>query len=90
MNVDAAQCPVCRDVVVSRWQHDFHECGCGAIAIDGGQEYLRLLWNEPHRPIQLTVVIDSVEELRATTGVWAAESKESHRYHLRGGKLVAG
>jgi hypothetical protein len=88
MNIQAAQCPVCRDVVASRWHHDFHECGCGEIAIDGGQEYLRILWNQPHRPIHVTVVVDSLEELRASPGVWAAASTEPRRYQLRAGKLT--
>jgi hypothetical protein len=88
MTVDGLQCPVCRDVVVSRWQHDLHGCSCGAIAIDGGQEYLRLLWNEPHQLIHLTVFVDSLDELQASSGVWAAESTEPRAYQLRGEKLV--
>ena len=88
ISIDAAQCPLCRDIVISRWRHDFHECGCGAVAIDGGQEYLRLLWNEPNRPIHVTVVIDSLDEVRASPGVWAAGSTDPRRYRLTGGKLV--
>lgn len=90
ITIQAGQCPVCRDVIVSRWQHDLHECGCGAIAIDGGQEYLRLLWDKPNRPIHVTVVVDSLEEVRASSGVWAAQSLEPGRYQLQGDKLVPG
>lgn len=90
LSLQAAQCPVCRDVIVSRWQHDFHECGCGKIAIDGGQEYLRLLWNEPNQPIHVTVVISSVDDLRASPGVWAAQSTRPRKYLLRGETLVPG
>jgi hypothetical protein len=90
MSIQAAQCPVCRDVIVSRWQHDLHECGCGEIAIDGGQEYLKLLWNEPNRPIHVTVVVDSIEEVRASPGVWGAQSTEPRRYLLLGERLVPG
>jgi hypothetical protein len=90
ISVQAAQCPICCDVIVSRWQHDFHECGCGAIAIDGGQEYLRLLWDKPNRPIQVTVMAESIEAVRASAGVWAAESKGPCRYLLVGEKLFPG
>jgi hypothetical protein len=90
MNVDAAQCPVCRDVVVSRWRHDFHECGCGAIAVDGGQEYHRLLWKHPNQPIHVIVAVNLIDELRASPGVWPAQSTEPRRYHLVGAKLLPG
>jgi ribosomal protein L37AE/L43A len=88
MNVEAAQCPVCRDVIISRWQHDLHECHCGAIAIDGGQAYFRVLWQMPNRPIRVSVVIPSLEELRGSSGVWPAESTQPQRYELRAGKLM--
>ena len=31
----------CGDFIVSKHRHDFVECTCGAIAVDGGQDYLR-------------------------------------------------
>jgi len=88
VNVEGAQCPLCHNVVVSRWQHDFRVCGCGATAIDGGQEYSRLVWTQPHTPIDVTVAVDSLEELRATPGVWPAYSTEPRRYRLHDGHLL--
>ena len=38
---NAASCNGCGDFIVSKHRHDFVECTCGAIAVDGGQEYLR-------------------------------------------------
>lgn len=38
---NAALCLSCGDKIVSKHRHDFVECTCGAIAVDGGQEYLR-------------------------------------------------
>jgi len=88
IRIDAAQCPLCRDVLVSRWQHDLHGCSCGAIAIDGGQDYYRSLWTQPNRPIRVTVLVDSINEVRAGPGVWAVESTEPCWYRLVAGKLV--
>ena len=34
-------CLSCGDKIVSKHRHDFVTCTCGAISIDGGQEYLR-------------------------------------------------
>jgi hypothetical protein len=31
----------CGDLIVSKHRHDFVTCTCGAISVDGGQEYLR-------------------------------------------------
>ena len=36
-----AQCMKCGDIIVSKHVHDFVECGCGAIYVDGGMEYLK-------------------------------------------------
>lgn len=38
---NAASCNGCGDFIVSKHRHDFVSCTCGAIAVDGGQEYLR-------------------------------------------------
>jgi hypothetical protein len=38
---NAATCLSCGDFIFSKHRHDFVECTCGAIAVDGGQEYLR-------------------------------------------------
>lgn len=36
-----AQCNKCGEIVESVHRHDFRFCKCGAIAVDGGREYLR-------------------------------------------------
>ena len=38
---NAALCLSCGDKIVSKHRHDFVNCTCGAVAVDGGQEYLR-------------------------------------------------
>lgn len=36
-----AQCRKCGDVIESRTVHDFRQCKCGAMFVDGGLDYLR-------------------------------------------------
>lgn len=38
---NAMSCLSCGDFIVSKHRHDFVTCTCGAISVDGGQEYLR-------------------------------------------------
>ena len=41
MEVNAVQCPECKDIIFSRACHDFHYCSCGYVFIDGGFDYCR-------------------------------------------------
>jgi hypothetical protein len=36
-----AKCLKCGDIIRSKNRHDYVECKCGAIAVDGGSWYLR-------------------------------------------------
>lgn len=38
---NAASCLGCGDFIFSKHRHDFVTCTCGAISVDGGQDYLR-------------------------------------------------
>ena len=35
------KCHKCGDYISSKHRHDYVECSCGNIAVDGGQEYRR-------------------------------------------------
>ena len=35
------QCNKCKDIIESKIVHDFVRCKCGAIFVDGGDEYCR-------------------------------------------------
>lgn len=39
------KCRKCRNIIQSQHRHDFVWCPCGAIAIDGGNAYTRLVGN---------------------------------------------
>ena len=44
------QCPSCGEIVVSLHVHDWRQCGCKEVFIDGGQEYIRVGWNSDRHP----------------------------------------
>ena len=39
------KCKKCEDMPYSAHRHDFKECKCGAVAADGGMDYLRRVGN---------------------------------------------
>lgn len=41
MQLNRVRCRKCGDILESKHRHDFVRCGCGAIAVDGGHEYIR-------------------------------------------------
>jgi len=38
---NAAQCLLCNDIVESTHRHDFQQCSCGNVFVDGGYDYIR-------------------------------------------------
>ena len=38
---NAIRCKHCGDVIESKRRHDYHECSCGTVSVDGGLSYLR-------------------------------------------------
>ena len=56
MKVTAIQCPNCYDVIYSRARHDFHRCGCGEVAIDGGFDYINVNFKKkPPKKIEFDI-----------------------------------
>ena len=41
IKINKIRCKRCGDVIESKTAHDFKFCKCGAVAVDGGKEYLR-------------------------------------------------
>ena len=35
------QCTHCRDIIESKYTHDFKVCRCGTVGVDGGLSYAR-------------------------------------------------
>ena len=38
---NAIRCNHCGDVIESTYRHDYIQCSCGKVAVDGGTDYLR-------------------------------------------------
>jgi len=43
---NAAKCNKCGDEIESVHRHDFNRCTCGAIAVDGGTDYLKRAYTD--------------------------------------------
>ncbi|MBS4901626.1 MAG: hypothetical protein KHZ96_03980 [Coprobacillus sp.] len=41
IKINKIRCKKCGDIIESKIAHDFKFCKCGAVAVDGGKEYLR-------------------------------------------------
>lgn len=46
-----ARCGACGDVVMSLHRHDFKSCRCQRLAVDGGQSYLRRVFDGPYEEL---------------------------------------
>jgi len=38
---NAIRCNYCGDVIESTYRHNYVQCSCGKVAVDGGTDYLR-------------------------------------------------
>lgn len=60
------RCLYCLTVIESKSRHDFMLCACGAVGIDGGNEYVRCSLG---RPKDTTQVINQLDD-----DTWPIES----------------
>lgn len=42
-----AKCNKCGDIIESKFRHDWVQCKCGAIYVDGGKSYIRRGFESP-------------------------------------------
>ena len=66
------KCKKCGEIIESTSRHDFKFCKCGAVAVDGGKDYLRRVGNK-----------DDYEELIEYEGRDDDEERESEVCHGR-------
>ena len=57
MKVNAFKCPKCAAIVFSRTRHDYRWCACKRIAVDGGLESSRVVY-ESVLPENVTLEVD--------------------------------
>jgi hypothetical protein len=94
---NAVNCLSCGDLIVSKHRHDFVTCTCGAVSVDGGQEYLRrvgdfansvdLSWSLPDELYRACA--DAVEEAKKTNRNKFGIANAVMRKLREAGKIVA-
>lgn len=52
---NAIKCVHCGDVIESKYTHDFVQCSCGMVYVDGGRSYLRRGFQQPDDYIEMSV-----------------------------------
>jgi hypothetical protein len=69
---NAAKCLDCGDVIESTYRHDWRQCKCGHIFVDGGFDYVRHGYLDPDRVQNLSVFSDpeQAEELNKSGDAW--------------------
>ena len=40
------KCKKCGDIIESKSRNDYKRCSCGAVAVDGGKDYLKRIGKE--------------------------------------------
>ena len=53
-----AKCLKCGEIVESTFTHDYKRCRCGALAVDGGHDYIRRCYREEGCFEELSEVCD--------------------------------
>jgi hypothetical protein len=77
---NSIQCLECGDVIFSAHRHDYKECGCGACAVDGGMEYLRIMAAGGARYKELYITLpESVINAGLEALAWAKETGRNDR-----------
>lgn len=70
--VNKIQCNLCGDIISSAYRHDFNCCNCGAVAVDGGISYRRILGTDY---TDLSIYSDKHEEIRKYL-TWGTRGKD--------------
>ena len=56
------RCNLCDDVIESKTAHDFQQCSCGAVFVDGGLDYLRRGFKNGPEDFEELSVVETDEE----------------------------
>jgi hypothetical protein len=65
ISVTGVHCLRCDHIVVSRAGHDMRPCKCGDVQVDGGRDYLRVVYRDgaEHRVVRIDLVAEEEEDL---------------------------
>ena len=54
------RCNFCQEVLESKHRHDFVQCSCGKVAVDGGKDYLRRVFDLESDYVELSEFTDEI------------------------------
>jgi len=57
------RCKFCNDIIESTHVHDYVECKCGKVSVDGGKDYLRRSYPSGHLPQNSYEDLSTFEEV---------------------------
>lgn len=64
-----AQCKLCGDIIFSTHRHDFRRCSCGALAVDGGHDYLKRNFTSSDNFVERSIILPVEEWEKVVAGV---------------------
>ena len=71
---NAAKCKKCGDEVWSAHRHDYRQCKCGAIAVDGGLDYLRRVGSSEDFDDRCVIAPEAMKEELKAAIAWARDT----------------
>ena len=69
---NSAICNHCKDELESKHRHDFVKCSCGKLAIDGGKDYGRTLFETVEGYTDTSIHDDGTHDLRRQYLTWGS------------------
>lgn len=79
---NAVICNKCETMIFSKHRHDFVECPCGNIFVDGGQEYLRRGGKALADRSYCDISWELPDELYRACAVAVKEAEDTGRNHI--------
>ena len=60
IKVNKIKCKKCGNIIESKTTNDLKRCSCGAVAVDGGKEYLKRIGNDEEYE-ELSIMTEQVK-----------------------------
>jgi len=60
IKVNKIKCKKCGNIIESKTTNDLKRCSCGAVAVDGGKEYLKRIGNDEEYE-ELSIMAEQVK-----------------------------
>lgn len=92
IRLNKIRCNHCGDIIVSEFAHDYNECSCGRVAVDGGKEYLRrvcmdmkndfteLSEYEDEKIVKVETATQCNENMERLLEIWESAVRKTHTF----------